>query len=248
MRNMSKPNQKPISEVYRPELTRLPPLSRQRRILRRIIKGLIWLIARLLLKITLTGQAYIPREGPLLIVSNHLGDADVVVGLSLAEGPFDFMGKVELYDIPLVGKLMDWYGTIWVHRGRPDRRALRAALDGLAEGRIVGIAPEGRESVSGSLEQGTDGAAYIALKADVPILPVVFTGTENWRVYGNLRRFRRTPISATVGPPFRLQQTGDRRADLENSTQTIMRTLAGMLPPEYQGVYRNAMKEDYDNA
>jgi 1-acyl-sn-glycerol-3-phosphate acyltransferase len=248
MRNMAKANKKPISEVYRPELTRLPPLSWQRRIVRRILKGLLWLIAHLLLKTTLNGQVYIPNERPLLIVSNHLGDADLVVGLALTEAPFDFMGKVELYDIPLVGKLMDWYGTIWVHRGRPDRRALRAALDGLAEGRVVGIAPEGRESLSGALEQGTGGAAYIALKADVPILPVVFTGTENWRVYGNLKKFRRTPITATVGPSFRLQQTGDRRADLENGTQAIMRTLAGMLPPEYQGIYRKAMKEDYDNA
>ena len=59
---------------------------------------------------------------------------------------------------------MDWYGTIWVHRGRPDRRALRAALNGLAEGRMLAIAPEGRESISGELEQGTDGAAYIALR------------------------------------------------------------------------------------
>jgi 1-acyl-sn-glycerol-3-phosphate acyltransferase len=245
---MSKAIKKPISEIYRPELTRLPPLSWRRRIVRRILKGLIWLIARLLLKATLNGRAYIPREGPFLIVSNHLGDADVVVGLALADVPFDFMGKVELYDIPLVGKLMDWYGTIWVHRGQPDRRALRAALGGLAEGRVVGIAPEGRESVSGALEQGTGGAAYIALKADVPILPVVFTGTENWHVYGNLKKFRRTPITATVGPPFRLHRTGDRRADLEEGTKKIMRTLAGMLPPEYQGVYQNSIKEDFDNA
>ena len=245
---MSETNKKPVSEVYRPELTRLPNLSRKRKILRWILKGLIWVINRLLLNTTLYGRAHIPHEGPLLIVSNHLGDADVVVGLALSEVPFDFMGKIELYDIPVVGQLMDWYGTIWVHRGRPDRRALRAALSGLEEGRIVGIAPEGRESVSGGLEQGTDGAAYIALKADVPILPVVFTGTENWRVYGNLKKFRRTRITATAGPTFRLQQTGDRHSDLEDGTKKIMRTLASMLPPEYQGVYQNPIKEDFDNA
>ena len=147
---MSRKTEKPISEVYRPELTRLPTITWMRQVVRLILKGLIWVITNLLLNTTLNGREYLPKEGPLLIVSNHLGDADGVVGLALAKAPFDVMGKVELYDLPVVGRLLDWYGTIWVHRGRPDRRALRAALNGLAEGRMIAIAPEGRESVSGS--------------------------------------------------------------------------------------------------
>lgn len=239
--------EKPISEVYRPELTRLPPLSRRRKLVRWLIKTLCWMVTRLLIKTTIQGHEYFPREGPLLIVSNHLGDADAIVGLAFTKAPFDVMGKIELYDFPLFGKLMDWYGAIWVHRGRPDRRALKAALNGLAEGRMVAIAPEGRESISGSLEQGTDGAAYIALKADVPIFPIVLTGTENWRVYGNLKKFRRTKVTITAGPPFQLKNTGDRRVDIAAGTQTIMKTLAQMLPPEYQGVYRDAIEEAHDN-
>ena len=238
---------KPISEVHRPELTRLPQLSWIRRSLRWILKGFIWGIAHVLLKITLNGRENVPQKGPMLIVSNHLGDADAVVGLAIAKVPFDLMGKIELYDIPFVGKLMDCYGTIWVHRGRPDRRALQAVLRGLAENRMVGITPEGRESISGALEQGTDGAAYIALKADVAILPVALTGTENRHIYGNLKKFRRPHVTATVGPPFRLEKTGDRRADLAAGTQTIMRKLAEMLPPDYQGVYQNLVKEKYND-
>ncbi|HBX70507.1 MAG TPA: hypothetical protein DEH25_14280 [Chloroflexi bacterium] len=241
-------NAKPISEVYRPELTRLPEISRRRRLARWLIKGLTWLLARLLLNVKITGQEYFPRSGPMLIVSNHLGDSDGVVGLAFCKVPFDVMGKVELYDLPVMGKLLEWYGSIWVHRGQPDRRALRAVLQGLAENRMVAIAPEGRESVSGSLEEGTDGAAYIALKADVPILPIVFTGTENWRVYGNLKKLRRTRVTLTAGAPFRLQTTGDRRADIQNGTQTIMITLAQLLPSAYQGVYREEVGEEHDGA
>ena len=239
--------EKPVSEVYRPELIRLPILSWKRRIFRWMLKGVIWIITHLLVKTSIYGRENLPRKGPMLMVSNHLGDADGIVGLAIAKVPFDVMGKIELYDIPILGNLLDWYGTIWVHRGRPDRRALRAALDGLAEGRLVAIAPEGRESVSGGLEQGTDGAAYIAFKADVPILPVALTGTENWRIYGNIRKFRRTQVTTTIGSPFRLEVTGDRRADLENGTQKIMKTLASMLPPEYQGVYQDSVENFYDN-
>jgi len=244
---MSTELEKPISEVYRPELIRLPSLSRRRKIGRWFLKALSWIVIRLLVKITVIGYEYFPRKGPILMVSNHLGDADGIVGLAIAKVPFDVMGKIELYDIPIFGKLLEWYGTIWVHRGRPDRRALKAVLNGLAEDRMVAIAPEGRESLSGALEEGTDGAAYIALKADVPILPFVVTGTENWRIYGNLKKFRRTKVVAKAGPPFRLAKTGNRRADIEVGTQTIMKTLAQMLPPEYRGVYQDAIKEDHVN-
>ena len=240
--------EKPTSEDYRPELIRLPVLSVWRKIFRWLIKVLAWLVARVLLNVTIEGQEYFPKKGPVLVVSNHLGDADGIVGLAFCKVPFDVLGKVELYDIPVFGKLLDWYGTVWVHRGRPDRRALRTVLHGLADGRIIAIAPEGRESVTGELEEGTDGAAYIALKAETPILPVVLTGTENDRIYGNIRNFRRTKVTIKAGPEFSLQKTGDRRLDLQNGTQTIMRTLARMLPREYQGYYRDKVEDTNDDA
>jgi len=239
-------SKKPISEVYRPELIRLPKVTWLRKIFRWVLKYLIWIISHILLKIRLQGGQYLPTKGPVLMVSNHLGDADGVVGLALAKVPFDVMGKIELYDIPVLGRIMEWYGTIWVHRGRPDRRALRAVLNGLAEGRMIAIAPEGQESTSGALERGTGGAAYIAIKSNVPVLPAAITGTENWRIYRNLKIRKRTHVTFNIGSPFYLEQTGELRSDIENGTQTIMRAIAQMLPPEYQGVYRDAMEEEND--
>ncbi len=245
---MSTTIEKPTADVYRPELTRLPELTFWRKILRWILKVFTWLLMRTLLHVTVFGRQYFPKTGPMLIVTNHLGDADGIVGLAFCKAPFDLLGKVELYDIPIFGRLLNWYGTIWVHRGQPDRRALRAALDGLAAGRMIAIAPEGRESLTGALEEGTDGAAYIALKADVPILPVVLTGTENQQIYANLKKFHRARVTLTAGPPFRLSKTGNRRADIQNGTQVIMKTLAQMLPPGYQGVYRKEVEEEHDSA
>ena len=137
----------------------------------------------------------------------------------------DTLGKIELYDFPLLGKLMDWYGIIWLHRGQPDRRAIRAALDGLAEGRIIVIAPEGRYSLTGELEEATDGAAFLALKANVPVVPVALIGTENVNVYGHLHRLRRPRVKLRVGQPFILaEQAGCQQDALRECQVPILYT------------------------
>ena len=133
---------------------------------------------------------------------------------------------------------MDWYGIIWLHRGRPDKRAIRAALNGLAEGRFILVAPEGRYSLIGGLEEGQQGAAYLAFKADVPIVPVAVIGTENNRVYGYLKRLQRASVTLRVGKVFRLSQQADRREMMRKGTRQIMGALADLLPEDYRGAYR----------
>jgi 1-acyl-sn-glycerol-3-phosphate acyltransferase len=241
---MNSTSPKPQSEIYRPELTRLPRLTLKRRLFRRLLQAAAWLVVRICTRLEVVGRENIPKKGPVILVSNHLGDADVLVGLAVSPFPYDVLGKVELYDHPIAGRLMEPYGTIWVHRGQPDRRAIQAALDGLAEGRMIAIAPEGRESLDGTLEEGTGGAVFLALKANVPILPVALTGTENWRLYGNLKRLRRTRVTFTIGEQFKLVELGSRRDSIDAGTQKLMLTLARMLPPEYQGAYRHIVENE----
>lgn len=229
---------KPVSEMWRPELVRLPQRSRLRLIFRLFAHGFLKLVTRLCLRVTVEGLERLPPRGPLVIAINHLGDADAPA--ILASLPFtpDALGKIELYDLPILGMLMDWYGIIWLHRGRPDKRALRAALDGLAEGRVIMIAPEGRYSFSGRLEEGSGGAAFLAYKAGVPVLPIVVTGTENANVYGHLKRLRRAPVCVRVGNAFRLDaQAEGRKEALMHGTDQIMAALAALLPESYRGQY-----------
>lgn len=238
---------KPISETVRPQLTRLPRLTLWRKLVRHILLAIIRLLVYFFVEIKAKGLENIPNKGAILMVANHLGDADAMVGAACIRRFSDPVAKAELYKIPILGILMHAYGVIWIHRGRPDRRALRAALQGLNEGRMVSIAPEGRESVTGALEEGTNGAAFLALKANAPIVPVTFTGTENKRIYGNIKRLHRTRVTITVGKPFYLDAYPDRRKAIRRGTQTVMSTLAKQLPPEYRGVYQSGSDAPYDS-
>jgi 1-acyl-sn-glycerol-3-phosphate acyltransferase len=239
MQNQSSSHPKPVTEFWRPEWVGLPRLTPARRIFRHFAQSMLWLIALLTMKSRACGMENFPKKGPALVIINHLGDADAVLLGASTPYPIDALGKIELHEHPVVGGIFRAYGVIWIHRGRPDRKALHAALEGLAEGRVIAMAPEGRESVTGALEDGKEGAAFIALKSGAPIVPVVMTGTENSHVYGHMKRFKRASVTFTVGKPFVLHESANRRTRLQDGTRQIMETLANMLPESYRGSYNS---------
>lgn len=239
MGSTSHPSPKPRSQINQPELTRLPPINPWRKLARKLLCWFSRFLIKLWTRPEVKGLENLPKEGSALIVSNHLGDADLILGVAYAPREVDPVAKIELRFIPIVGWLLDAYGVIWIHRGQPDRRAVRAVLQGLEEGRLVAIAPEGRESLTGALEEGTQGAAYLALRADTSLVPVTFTGTENSRIFENIKRFRRTKVSMTIGKPFRIADSPNRHQAIERGTNAIMQVLANQLPPTYRGYYGN---------
>jgi 1-acyl-sn-glycerol-3-phosphate acyltransferase len=242
MQNQPSPP-KPITDIWRPELVALPRLTFGRRVFRSFLRGLSKLATFLLLRAKVRGLENFPKRGPAVIVFNHLGDADAVLMLAALplNSPAEGIGKIELNDHWFVGPIFRAYGIIWVHRGQPDRRAIRAALDALAEGRMVALAPEGRQSLIGGLEEGNAGAAFLALKSGAPIVPIGMTGTENSNVFGHLKRWKRAPVTLVVGKPFTLQEhpQGDRQKTIQEGTRQIMETLASLLPESYRGNYRS---------
>ncbi|HUE99118.1 MAG TPA: lysophospholipid acyltransferase family protein [Anaerolineales bacterium] len=233
---------KPVTDVWRPDLVALPKLTFGRRAFRVFLRGLTKLLTFTLLHAKVSGLENFPRYGPAVIVFNHLGDADAVLMMATLpyKSPAEGIGKIELNDHWLVGPVFRAYGIIWVHRGQPDRKALRAALNGLAEGRMISLAPEGRQSVIGGLEEGNAGAAFLALKSGALVVPVALTGTENKHVFDHLKRWKRAPVTLTVGKPFFLPEKADRQTMMRDGTRQIMETLASLLPESYQGQYKSS--------
>lgn len=229
------PLPKPVTEVWKPELVRLPELTPRRLAFRRFSHRLVKMIARACLRVTIEGMENLPAQGPLLIAINHLGNADIPALISSLPFTPDALAKIELYDLPILGNLIDRYGVIWLHRGRPDKRALRAALDGFAEGRVIVIAPEGRYSLTGALEEGNGGAAFLAYKSNTPVLPIAITGTENGNVSRHITRLKRAPVHIRVGKIFRLaEQASTGKEAVAEGTHQIMAALAALLPEKYR--------------
>jgi 1-acyl-sn-glycerol-3-phosphate acyltransferase len=179
------------------------------------------------------GQSNVPRSGPLLVTMNHLGGGDPVLVIGYLGRPLAIAGKVEVLGWPVIGRLARAYGMIPLRRGEPERAALKRMLAVLESSQALLIAPEGRESLTGALEPGKTGPAFLALHANAPILPVAITGTA-WRdVLPTWRRLRRPPVTLTFGEPYRLPPGMPRR----EAADEIMRRIAALLPPQYRGVY-----------
>lgn len=124
------------------------------------------------------GTENIPETGGVVVVSNHASNLDpVILGCALTR-QVHFMAKVELFKFRLMAVFLRCMGSFPVNREKSDRNAIRTALELLQAGKIIGIFPEGTRNKSGELIKPHIGAAMLAIKADVPILPVAISGNE----------------------------------------------------------------------
>jgi 1-acyl-sn-glycerol-3-phosphate acyltransferase len=125
-----------------------------------------------------TGRKNIPARGAAILAPNHIADCDPpFVALSVYR-PLWFMAKRELFEIPVLGKFIEFAQSFPVDRDAPDRAALKRAEELLRAGQIVVVFPEGRLSQSGELQPLLPGALMLALRAKVPVIPVGIAGTN----------------------------------------------------------------------
>ncbi len=209
----------------------------------RLTKSLLRGLLRGLTHFEVEGEENVPAGGPLLLVFNHLAWWDAPIAMATLPWRMTAMALKDLQRVPITGQILSLSNAIFVDRGRYDRDALRQALAVLDAGGVLGIAPEGRMSVTGALERGRTGPVFIARKADVPILPAGLTGTE--KANGEWRSLRRPHIRMNIGPVFRLPEGGQyasRKEERQADADFIMERLAELLPPEYRGVYADSVQ------
>lgn len=196
-----------------------------------------------------TGRENIP-DGPCLFIANHLSNADgFALYRAFAPKRVFFLAGVKLQATTMTRIGTDAVDTIPIKPNSADVEALKRAVETLREGHSVLIFPEGGRSRTGALLRAKKGAALIAKRAGVPVVPVALTGTEeflpiNDQDMGGEKPRKGVTIAVTIGRPFRVDELPPSETEGEDPRQALadamMRRVAQLLPHRYRGVYGEA--------
>ena len=217
-----------------------------------------------MLKIKVEGRENLPPTGePLIIVCNHFSwfEAPLLYGLL----PYDiiYLGSAEVWEHPIGKILAKAFKAIPIHRGRPERDALKQSLQVLKEGGVLGIFPEAgidpelrdltdagqsiidvkgqRSRIPPRLISARPGAAYFAIRSGVKVLPTAVLNGEY--ILSNLRKLKRTPVTLIIGQPFgplsvdKALKGSAKRDAIDDLGDEMMCHIAQLLPPEQRGPY-----------
>jgi len=188
--------------------------------------------------VEIIGEANLPKTGPLIVIGNHFSFLDPVAFVRFSPWPIDFVGAAFPPFAPGWTKLItSMWGFYKLYRGTGSKEALRAAEAILAQNGTLGIFPEGG-SWATVLKPARPGTAYLAARTGAKLLPVGLYGFND--VFPFRLRDRAKPVIKIGEPfgPFKITSRGrERRRQLDEIGETIMRNLADLLPDELRGSY-----------
>jgi len=211
----------------------------RRRLLRWVLQRAAWAAFGLLTDLQVIGRENLAARGPLLVVANHFSFIDPALMVRVVPWPLEFVGGFRMPNAPRIATIIpQLWGYYAVHRGTASTRALRAGEAVLAQGGVLGIYPEAG-SWAAVLRPPRPGAAFLAARTGVPILPMGFDGLPN--VFPQLLRGRRSRVTVRIGRlfgPFHTTGRGrERREQLERIGHEIMARIAELIPAEKRGRY-----------
>ncbi len=120
------------------------------------------------------GRDRVPPRGPCVLAMNHVGVVDpILIGMACPR-TVHYMAKTELFEIPVLGRLLPLTGAFAVRRGESDREAIRLAREVVRDGHCLGVFVEGTRQARTTIGPVQPGAAMVALSERVPLVPVCF--------------------------------------------------------------------------
>lgn len=203
-----------------------------------LVRNVLTVLFRLYVRFESIGGENVPDTGGCILTPNHVSFLDPpVVGCGLRHRIVHFMARNTLFKAPVMGWWMWKVGTIPIDRTKGDLAALRSALKGLMNGKVVCLFPEGTRSPDGELQTAKGGVGFLIARAGVPVVPVYIDGTYRAWPRG-ARWIKPTKVRIIYGPPiqpeaFGLDQPG--KPDYEHIVEVVMNRIAALKRQQNPG-------------
>lgn len=167
----------------------------------RVARVIVLSVCRVLFRVRVVGLEHVPRSGSYIVAPTHRSLLDIPFAAFATKRRIRFMAKEELFVKPWLARLLTALGGFPVSRGSADRTALRTAQEIIESGEPTALFPEGTRLHGREVGPLFDGAAYLAARSGVPVVPVGIGGSEQILSSGRvLPRLKRVAI--VIGPPI----------------------------------------------
>ena len=143
-----------------------------------VIRGFLVALCRTYFRLSVKGRENIPKTGAFILAPIHRSNVDTPISCAATTRRLRYMGKDSLWKNKTIGSVLSALGGFPVTRGTADLEALKRCLAVLALGEPMVMFPEGTRQFGDVIQPLFDGAAYLAIKANVPIVPVGIGGTQ----------------------------------------------------------------------
>ena len=165
-------------------------------------------------RVRIEGREHLPATGGFVLAPSHRSMMDILFTARVTPRRVRFMGKASLFKVPVLGSFFSALGGFPVARDGTDRKAVRDSVAMLEAGDVLCVYPEGTRQNGPKIQPLQPGAAYLALRAGVPIVPVGIAGQRGCRSFRRHRgaeeilRTQKNPIprlgrvAIVVGPPI----------------------------------------------
>jgi 1-acyl-sn-glycerol-3-phosphate acyltransferase len=211
--------------------TRLAGTSRGERAAYQTVRFLVVSFCRIWCRMRVQGRDNLPASGPFILAPTHRSIIDTPVASGASRQRMRFMGADKWWKQKQFGQLLSVLGGFPVTRGSADREALKRCIDILAGGEPLVLFPEGERKSGPTVQPLFEGAAYIATKANVPVVPVAIAGSERAMPKGAKFIYPRKivmiigtplhPVAGTTGKQAR-EHMAHLTADLHSSLQALL--------------------------
>jgi 1-acyl-sn-glycerol-3-phosphate acyltransferase len=178
--------------------------TRTRRVWYDFVRGAISWFCRLFWRSTVDGSDHIPTTGSFILAPVHRSNIDTPVLCQVTSRRVRYMGKDAMWRYAFSAAFFNSLGGFAVHRGEPDRKAMRTCEEIIAGGEPLVMFPEGTRQSGPIVEHVFDGVAYVALRTGTTIVPVGIGGSEGAMPKGS-KALKRVKVHLVVGEPIEVQ-------------------------------------------
>lgn len=153
------------------------------------------------------GADNIPTDTPVLFVSNHRSNLDILLTQTTTGVPVGFVAKKELRKVPLLGFWMCDIGCVFLDRAniKSAVKSISEGIEHIESGCSMSICPEGTRSHDSEMKEFKDGSLKMATKAKVPVIPVAVIGTDDCLENNAGLKITKGTVTIVYGEPINIE-------------------------------------------